>query len=132
MNKIKVLIADDNEIISKSLKNIINKVNNLEIVGIANDGEEEYDFIKKLEPDLLFSDVQMPKMTGIEVIERLENENFNKIPTTVYITGENINIFNNTKIMNYVYSIIGKPFGADDVLNLIENYISENKNIKNN
>ena len=94
MNKIKVLIADDNKIISENIKRITDKIEEIEIVGIACDGEEEYNFIKQFEPDFLISDVQMPKMTGIEVLERLSEENFKEIPTTVFITGENIDIFN--------------------------------------
>ena len=74
MNKLKVLIADDNKVISESIKKIIDKKDEIEIVAIANDGEEEYEFIKEFEPDFLFSDIQMPKMTGIEVLEKLENE----------------------------------------------------------
>ena len=95
MNKIKVLIADDNKIIGESIKRIIDKIEEVEVVGIVCDGEKEYNFIKKFQPDFLFSDVQMPKMTGIEVLEKLSNENFKKIPTIVFVTGENINVFNN-------------------------------------
>lgn len=125
MSKITVLIADDNKIIAESIKRIIDKIEELEVVGIACDGEEEYNFIKKFQPDFLFSDVQMPKMTGIEVLERLNNEHFEKIPITVFATGENINIFNNTTITNNIYDIISKPFYNDRILSIMENYIYE-------
>ena len=125
MNKIKVLIADDNKIISENIKRITDKIEEIEIVGIACDGEEEYNFIKQFEPDFLISDVQMPKMTGIEVLERLSEENFKEIPTTVFITGENIDIFNNTTIINNIYDIISKPFYNDRILGMMKNYIYE-------
>lgn len=125
MNKIRVLIADDNENISENIKRIIDRIEEVEIVGIACDGEEEYNFIKKFKPDFLFSDVQMPKMTGIKVLEKLNNENFEKIPTTVFVTGENMNIFNNTTIINNVYNIVSKPFYNEDILNMMKNYIYE-------
>lgn len=127
MNSIKVLIADDNKIISESIKKILNKIDNIEIVAIANDGDEEYRYIKEFEPDFLFSDVQMPKNTGIEVLEKLNNEHYKKIPTTVFVTGENINIFNNTNITNYIYDIINKPFNPEKVVNVIEKYVCEDR-----
>ena len=127
MNKLKVLIADDNKVISDSIKKIIKRIEDIDIVAIANDGNEEYEFIKKYEPDFLFSDVQMPKMTGIEVLQKLENEEYKKIPTTVFVTGENIDIFNNPSIRKYLYDFINKPFSPEKILNVIENYIYENK-----
>ena len=127
MNKVKVLIADDNKIISETIKKIIDKVEGIEIVAIANDGDEEYNFIKMFKPDFLFSDVQMPKMTGIEVLEKLNNENFKEIPATVFVTGESMNIFNNSLILNNVYDIISKPFSSENILNIMKNYICEVK-----
>lgn len=128
MNKIKVLIADDNKVISESIKKIIDKKDEIEIVAIANDGEEEYEFIKEFEPDFLFSDIQMPKMTGIEVLEKLENEKYKKMPQIVFVTGEYIDIINDSEIIKYVYDFINKPFSPEKILNVIENYICENKN----
>ena len=128
MNKIKVLIADDNKVISESIKKIIDKKDEIEIVAIANDGEEEYEFIKEFEPDFLFSDIQMPKMTGIEVLEKLENEKYKKMPQIVFVTGEYIDIINDSEIIKYVYDFINKPFSPEKILNAIENYICENKN----
>lgn len=128
MNKLKVLIADDNKVISESIKKIIDKKDEIEIVAIANDGEEEYEFIKEFEPDFLFSDIQMPKMTGIEVLEKLENEKYKKMPQIVFVTGEYIDIINDSEIIKYVYDFINKPFSPEKILNAIENYICENKN----
>lgn len=125
MRKIKVLISDDNKIIAESIKRIIDKIEGVEVVGMASNGEEEYNFIKIFHPDFLFSDVQMLKMTGIEVLEKLNNENFEKIPRTVFVTGENINILNNTTITNNIYDIISKPFNIDRILSIMENYIYE-------
>lgn len=125
MKKIKVLIADDNKNISENIKRIIEKVQGIEIVAIACDGEEEYNYIKKYEPDFLFSDVQMPKMNGIEVLEKLNMEKFKKIPVTAFVTGESLNIFYNTKITKNIYEIVSKPFRNDRILNIMNNYMCE-------
>lgn len=127
MKKIRVLIADDNNIMSENIRRIISGIEEIEIVGIASNGEEEYNYIKQQNPDFLFSDVKMPKMTGIEVLEKLNNEKFKNIPTTVFVTGENINVFNNRAIMGYVYDIIMKPYNNDRILSVMQNYIKEIK-----
>ena len=122
MNKIKVLIADDNEMIRKSIKNIISKIDNIEIVADATNGEEEYNLIKQYEPDFLFSDVDMPKMTGIDVLEKLRNEKFIKIPETVFVTGESLDIFRNTSILENIYDIVNKPFNENRISMIMESY----------
>lgn len=124
MEKVKVLIADDNEIICRSIKNIISKIKNIEIVAIACNGEEEYNFIKKYEPDFLFSDVKMPKMNGIEVLEKLKEEKFKKIPETVFITGENFDIFKNTSIIENIHEIVNKPFSIEKIYNIMISYVT--------
>lgn len=124
MEKVKVLIADDNEIICRSIKNIISKIKNIEIVAIACNGEEEYNFIKKYEPDFLFSDVKMPKMNGIEVLEKLKEEKFKKIPETVFITGENFDIFKNTSIIENIHEIVNKPFCIEKIYNIMISYVT--------
>lgn len=125
MEKVKVIIADDNEIIRKTIKNIIMKESNIEIVALAANGEEEYNMIKKYEPDLLFSDVQMPKMTGISVLEKLKNEKFRKIPETVFITGENLNLLTKSSVLENIYDIVNKPFNENRIFNIIKSYVNE-------
>ncbi len=44
------------------------------VVGEAGDGQEGYDLIKKLDPDIVITDVNMPVMDGIEMIRKLEND----------------------------------------------------------
>ena len=73
MKKLKVLIADDIDVITEGNKKIVEKNSNIEVIGIANDGNEEYELILKLKPDIVVTDNQMPKMNGIEVIEKILN-----------------------------------------------------------
>jgi len=69
--KIKVLIVDDSALIRSVLKEIINSHADLEVVGQAPDPISAREMIKQLNPDVLTLDVEMPRMNGLEFLEKL-------------------------------------------------------------
>ena len=71
MNKIKVLIIDDEHLARELLKNYLSKDHRLELVGECSNGFEGVLSIQELKPDLVFLDIQMPKITGFEMLELL-------------------------------------------------------------
>jgi len=71
MNKIKVLIIDDEQLARDLLKSYLSKDSRLEIVGECSNGFEGVLTIQELKPDLVFLDIQMPKITGFEMLELL-------------------------------------------------------------
>ena len=71
--KVKCLIADDEPLAAEVLKSHISKLDTLEIVGIANDAFEAFDFLNKNKVDLMFLDIHMPEMKGTELIKTLKN-----------------------------------------------------------
>jgi two-component system chemotaxis response regulator CheB len=71
MNKIKVLIIDDSALIRGVMKEIINSHADMEVVGQAPDPITARDMIKALNPDVLTLDVEMPRMNGLEFLEKL-------------------------------------------------------------
>ena len=74
MGKLNVAIADDNEKVLHLLKNVITEDKDLELVGQANNGEEIYQIIKSKKPDVVLLDIIMPKMDGLSVMERINND----------------------------------------------------------
>jgi len=68
---IKVLVIDDSALMRKLLVELINRSTDVEAVGSAPDAITAREMIKTLNPDVLTLDVQMPKMDGIEFLERL-------------------------------------------------------------
>lgn len=70
-NKIKVLIVDDSALMRGILREIINRHPDLEVVGQAPDPISARDMIKQLNPDVLTLDVEMPRMNGLEFLEKL-------------------------------------------------------------
>lgn len=71
MAKIKVLCIDDSALIRDLLSEIINSHDDLEVVAVAQDPLVARDLIKQYNPDVLTLDVEMPRMTGLEFLERL-------------------------------------------------------------
>jgi two-component system chemotaxis response regulator CheB len=69
--KIKVLIIDDSALIRSILSEIIRSQNDMEVVGVAPDPLVARDLIKQCNPDVLTLDVEMPKMDGLDFLEKL-------------------------------------------------------------
>lgn len=68
MGKIKVVLADDHYIVRNGIKNLID-LDEIEVVGEANDGFEAIEKVKQLSPDVLMIDISMPKMNGLDATE---------------------------------------------------------------
>ena len=71
MSTIKVLIVDDSALIRSVLTELINSQPDMEVVGTAPNPLVARDMIKELNPDVLTLDVEMPKMNGLEFLEKL-------------------------------------------------------------
>lgn len=69
--KIRVLVVDDSALMRGLLSQMINTAPDMEVVGAAPDAQVAREMIKALNPDVLTLDVQMPKMDGLEFLERL-------------------------------------------------------------
>lgn len=67
----KVLVVDDSAVMRKLLAERVNAAPDLEVVGAAADAHEARELIKTLNPDVVTLDVQMPRMNGLEFLERL-------------------------------------------------------------
>jgi DNA-binding LytR/AlgR family response regulator len=80
---IKSLIVDDEPIARQVLREELDQIPDVEIVGEADHGEEALRKIASLEPDVVFLDLQMPGMGGFEVIRKLEG---GKLPIVVIVT----------------------------------------------
>jgi two-component system, chemotaxis family, protein-glutamate methylesterase/glutaminase len=71
MNALKVLIVDDTIVYRKIVGDILKEIPGVEIVGVANNGKIALSKINTLKPDLLTLDIEMPEVSGIEVLEQL-------------------------------------------------------------
>ena len=80
---IKSLIVDDEPIARQVLREELEQIHDIEIVGEAEHGEEALRKIASLQPDVVFLDLQMPGLSGFDVIRKLEG---GKLPIVVIVT----------------------------------------------
>lgn len=72
-NKIKALVIDDEKLARDIVKTYLTKHPSVELAGECTNGFDAIKMINELSPDLIFLDIQMPKLTGFEMLEILEN-----------------------------------------------------------
>ncbi len=81
--KLRVLIADDELLARQRLEDLLAKKKEVDLIGMAVNGQEAVEAIRSLAPDLVFLDVQMPGLTGLEVVREIGPE---KMPATIFVT----------------------------------------------
>ena len=82
---IKVLIADDQELIRQSLSIILGLKEEISVVGGVGDGTEVLEFIAKEKPDIILMDIRMPTMDGVECT-KIVKEKYPEIKIIVLTT----------------------------------------------
>jgi two-component system, LytTR family, response regulator len=80
---VRVLIVDDEMLARQRISDLLEKEPDVDIVGVAGDGAEAVDAIRKLHPDLVFLDVQMPGTSGLQVVDAVGAE---EMPATIFVT----------------------------------------------
>ncbi len=71
---IRILIADDHPIVRQGLATVLNQEEDLEVVGLAENGLEAVARARELRPDIILMDLQMPEMDGVEAIHHIKVE----------------------------------------------------------
>lgn len=71
MGKKKIIIIDDDELITMSLKMILQADNEFEVVAEGHDGSEALPLYEEMKPDIILMDIRMPKMNGLEAAKEV-------------------------------------------------------------
>ena len=66
-NTIRVMLADDHAVVRAGIRQYLEQANDIEVVAEADDGQEAMELIEEHQPDVAVLDIQMPKVSGIEV-----------------------------------------------------------------
>jgi two-component system LytT family response regulator len=80
---LKTLIVDDESLARRGLLLRLKNISDIDVVGEARNGREALDMIKELKPDLVFLDIQMPGVSGFEVVQQLDADT---MPIILFLT----------------------------------------------
>jgi two-component system, chemotaxis family, protein-glutamate methylesterase/glutaminase len=75
MGKAKVLVVDDSAFMRKAISLMLESDPDIEVVGMASNGEDGIDMAAKLKPDVITLDIEMPRMDGLTALRRIMSEN---------------------------------------------------------
>lgn len=112
LKDVKVVIADDEKLMAEELQALLLEAYpDLVIIGVAQDGESALGLVKATKPDIVFLDIQMPGMTGLEVAEKLTG--VEEAPAIVFATAYDeyaLTAFS-VNAMDYIL----KPYDENDI-----------------
>lgn len=86
MKKIKVCIVDDNRELVGLLEDYISSQADMEVVGVAHNGQECLNVLADTDPDVLVLDIIMPHLDGLAVLERVREMKKNSLPNVIMLT----------------------------------------------
>ena len=112
-NTIKAIIVEDEELARNLMKEFLKEAPSIEIIGEFEDGFSGVKAINKLRPDLVFLDIQMPKLTGFEVLEILDYK-----PKIIFTTAFDQFAIKALEVKAVDYLL--KPYSKERFLNAIE------------
>ena len=113
LSRVRVVVCEDEPLARRAIREYLRDVEWLEVVGTAEDGKQALRMIHKLEPDLVFLDVRMPGMDGVQVLEALDYR-----PAVVFTTA-----FDEYAISAFDLGAVDylvKPFGRDRLIRTLD------------
>ena len=81
---IRIVIAEDQGMLLGAMKSLLSLEEDMEVVGLAKNGEEAIELVKSLKPDVCIMDIEMPVKTGLDAAEELKDENCKVIILTTF------------------------------------------------
>ncbi len=121
--KLKVLVVDDSLTVRKASSKILER-NNFQVV-LATDGENAIEQLQEFTPDIILSDIEMPKMDGFELVKHIRTiEKFNNVPITM-ITSRTAEKHQNMAFELGANAFLGKPYNEQELIDTINKLIKD-------
>lgn len=116
MNELRVLIADDDAGMRMVLRKIVDRVEDFVLAAEASDGKTALDLVERLKPDVVFLDVEMPEMTGVECARAIQDMN----PGIIIIFATAHDSYMGDAFEVYAFDYLIKPFKVERVIQTLE------------
>ena len=132
MGKIKVVVADDNELMLDMISTILKNDDDIEVVAEVTDGVHLLSIIRDKKPDVVLLDLVMPLMDGLGVMEQVRKkaDSLEKMPAFIVLTAaKQESITENAFALGASYYLL-KPFDSEILLTRIKQTVQDMKNKK--
>lgn len=129
MEKIKVLLVDDNKELVIMLENYINAQVDMEVVGVAFNGQDCLPLVKDKKPDVLVLDIIMPHLDGLAVLDRLRSGLVEKIPNVIMLTAFGQEDVTKKAVDLGASYFILKPFDMEHLINNIRQVVGKGNSV---
>lgn len=115
---IKLLICDDEKLIREGLASLEWEKHNIEVIGTANNGEIGFEIFNEYKPDIVITDIRMPKRDGIWLSEQINNI----APETkiIFLTGYNEFEYARSAVKNGVCQYLNKPIDESELYDIVD------------
>jgi DNA-binding NarL/FixJ family response regulator len=118
MKTISCFVVDDERDARERLAILLTKFDNVKVIGIEGEPEQAIESIIQKKPDLVFIDVEMPRMSGFDVVRAIKSKDFH--PTFIFVTG--YNQYAIKAIKNEAFDFLLKPVDIDELKETINRF----------
>ncbi|MBE7042020.1 MAG: sporulation transcription factor Spo0A [Ruminococcaceae bacterium] len=124
MEKLKIFMADDCEEFCENVSDMVNLQSNMEMIGVAYNGEEAFDKICSLNPDVVILDNCMPYMDGLDVLKKIQDNKdlLPKTPVFIMLTAMNRDKTMQTAMRLGVDYYLVKPIDLNILMERIQQF----------
>jgi len=116
---IKIVIVDDEPLIRMDLKELLEEASTCKVVAEAKDGAEAIEVIKANQPDIVFMDIRMPNMDGIEAARQVSQSASRRIPIIMLTAYSQPELYEEASKAG-VFAYLTKPLRKADLAPAIE------------
>lgn len=126
--KIQIVIADDNKEFGDILCEYLNSQNDIEVIGMARDGNEACEIITSKMPDIAILDIIMPHLDGLGVLEKLNSISLKKRPLFIILSAVGQDKITQRALSLGAEYYVVKPFDMDVLVSRIRQLKDSNQN----
>lgn len=122
MERFRVVIVDDDDVSLENLDFSLRKNTRFQVEGVARNGKQGKKVITKVRPDLLFLDVEMPDMTGMELLQDIRDSISWNMKVVFYTAYDKYMI---QAIRESAFDYLLKPFEEQDLQDILERFVRQ-------
>ncbi len=127
MEPVTCIIVDDEVEVLNRLESLLQKIEDIRLITKESKPENAIESIIRHKPDLVFTDVEMPRLTGFEIINKVHSNNF--YPTFIFVTA--YKQYAIKAIKQAAFDFLLKPVDIEELRETIERYRNSNRKKQN-